>query len=145
MTGEFAIAVHALVFLNRRGETVNSETLADNVCTHPARLRGVMAKLKKAGLVDTKEGMEGGYAFRKDPAQVTLRQICDALNVKLVSASWRSGSVDKPCMISSGMADVMDIARWTRWGASTFPISPSQILTGRFSAAKKMVNPLKRR
>lgn len=108
MTGEFAIAVHALVFLNRRGETVNSETLADNVCTHPARLRGVMAKLKKAGLVDTKEGMEGGYAFRKDPAQVTLRQICDALNVKLVSASWRSGSVDKPCMISSGMADVMD-------------------------------------
>lgn len=48
MTGEFSIAVHALVFLNHhQGEILSSEALAENVCTNPARIRKVMAKLKK--------------------------------------------------------------------------------------------------
>ena len=44
MTSEFTIAVHALVFLNHKGETLDSETLAENVCTNPVRIRKVMAK-----------------------------------------------------------------------------------------------------
>ena len=75
MTSEFAIAVHALVYLNHKGETVSSEALAENICTNPARVRKVMAKLKKAGLVATKEGVDGGYHFIKAPAEVTLRRI----------------------------------------------------------------------
>ena len=47
MTSEFAIAVHALVYLNHKQETLASEELAKNVCTNPARIRKVMAKLKK--------------------------------------------------------------------------------------------------
>ena len=61
MTGEFAIAVHALVYLNHKKEVLSSDELAANVCTNPARVRKVMAKLKKAGLLSTKEGAEGGY------------------------------------------------------------------------------------
>ena len=64
MTSEFGMAVHALTFLNHKGEIVSSEALAKNICTNPARVRKVMAKLKKAGLVDTKEGLEGGYRFQ---------------------------------------------------------------------------------
>lgn len=64
MTSEFGMAVHALTFLNHKGEIVSSEALAKNICTNPARVRKVMAKLKKAGLVDTKEGLEGGYLFQ---------------------------------------------------------------------------------
>lgn len=78
MTSEFAIAVHALVYLNHKGETVSSEALAENICTNPARVRKVMAKLKKAGLVATKEGVDGGYHFIKAPAEVTLRRIDEA-------------------------------------------------------------------
>ena len=37
MTGEFAVAVHALVYLHRRAEALDSEALARNVCTNPAR------------------------------------------------------------------------------------------------------------
>lgn len=108
MTSEFAIAVHALVYLNHRQETVSSETLASNVCTNPARVRKVMAKLKKAGVIVTKEGLEGGYYFEKDSSSVSLRQICDALEVDFVSASWKSGDKDMDCMIASGMAAIMD-------------------------------------
>ena len=49
MTSEFGMAVHALTFLNHKGEMVSSEVLAENICTNPARVRKVMAKLKRAG------------------------------------------------------------------------------------------------
>ena len=72
MTSEFGMAVHALTFLNHKGEIVSSEALAKNICTNPARVRKVMAKLKKAGLVDTKEGLEGGYLFSKDAQEIRI-------------------------------------------------------------------------
>ena len=54
MTSEFGIAVHAMVFLHHKGDMVSSEVLAENICTNPARVRKVMARLKRAGLVSTK-------------------------------------------------------------------------------------------
>ena len=67
-----------------------------------------MAKLKKAGLVDTKEGIDGGYHFILDPAAVTLRQLSEALDMRFVSATWQSGDTDMKCLIASGMAAIMD-------------------------------------
>ena len=108
MTSEFAIAVHALVYLNHKNTILASDALAENVCTNPARVRKVMAKLKKAGIISTKEGLEGGYHFEKDSSCVNLRQVCDALEVDFVSASWKSGDKEMDCMIASGMAAIMD-------------------------------------
>ena len=57
MNSEFTIAVHALVFLNHKRESVSSDKLAANICTNPARVRKIMGKLKKKGLISTKEGV----------------------------------------------------------------------------------------
>ncbi len=108
MTSEFSVAVHALVFLNHKGCCVPSELLADNICTNPARVRKIMAQLKKAGLVETREGAEGGYRFTGDPAATTLSQIGEALDARYVCANWHSGDVDKECLISSGMGAILD-------------------------------------
>ncbi|MGI6200797.1 MAG: RrF2 family transcriptional regulator [Christensenellales bacterium] len=108
MNGEFCVAVHALVYLNHRGDTVSSEALAENICTHAARVRRVMAKLKRAGLIATKEGAEGGYQFIGDPEAVSLAHIADALDVQCVSLTWHSGDTDLPCLVASGMAGIMD-------------------------------------
>ena len=108
MTSEFAIAVHALVFLDRSNATIASEKLADNVCTNPVCIRRVMGKLKKAGLIETREGMGGGYRIAKVNSDITLRQISDALENTLVKASWRSGNPDKKCLVASGMSVVMN-------------------------------------
>lgn len=108
MTSEFTVAVHAIVFLNHKKTILASDVLADNVCTNPARIRKVMAKLKKAGLVVTKEGIDGGYYFNQDPNSVNLQQICEALDTKIVSSGWRSGNACLKCLIASGMADIMD-------------------------------------
>lgn len=108
MTGEYAIAVHALVFLNHKNILLSSDTIAQNVCTNPARIRKIMSMLKKAGIIATKEGLEGGYYLLKKPSEITLREIGEAVQVEYVSASWKSGSQDLVCLIASGMAGIMD-------------------------------------
>ena len=108
MTGEFTIAVHALVFLDHKQETLSSEELAANICTNPVRVRKVMARLKKYNLLDTKEGLRGGYRIARNPEDINLKQICDALQMDIVKPSWRSGNIDMPCLVASGMAGVMD-------------------------------------
>lgn len=108
MNSDFCVAVHALVYLSHKDGILSSEELAANICTNPVRIRRVMAKLKKAGLIETKEGTDGGYRFLCDASKVSLAQVAASLEVKFVSTNWHSGDMDKPCFITSGMAAVMD-------------------------------------
>lgn len=109
MNGLFCVAVHALIYLDKRNCVLSSEELAANICTNPARVRKVMAPLKRAGLVETRTGMEGGYRLVVSPAEVTLAQVADALKVRFVEPAWHGGGeVDCDCMVASGMAGVMD-------------------------------------
>lgn len=108
MNSEFGIAVHALVFLNHKGCTLSSAELARNICTNPARVRKVMAKLKKSGLVTTREGLDGGYLFDRNPKEISLLSISKALETDFVSSSWKSGGVDMECLIASGMSGILD-------------------------------------
>lgn len=108
MTNEFTIAVHALVYLNHKGCSIASGELAKNICTNAACIRKVLAKLKKAGLVATKEGIDGGYLFTGNPDEVTLADVSAALDQQFVSPGWHSGDADMPCLIASGMAGIMD-------------------------------------
>lgn len=108
MTAEFAVAVHGLVYLNHKGETLSSEALAENICTNPARVRKVMSKLRGAGLVETREGLGGGYRLAMPPEKIDLRAVCLALGERMISSSWRPGSVDMDCLVASGMGGVLD-------------------------------------
>ena len=81
---------------------------AENICTNPTRVRRVLAGLKKAGMVETREGLDGGYRLTADPASLTLRQVAEAVNTRFVDCAWHSGDIDQDCAICSGMAGVMD-------------------------------------
>jgi DNA-binding IscR family transcriptional regulator len=108
MNSDFCVAVHGMVYLNHKNCQLSSEELAENICTNPARVRKVMAKLKKKNLVQTKEGTVGGYSFQGDPGAVTLADIADALDLKFVETSWHSGNIDMDCLVASGMGGLMD-------------------------------------
>ncbi|MEA4964970.1 MAG: Rrf2 family transcriptional regulator [Oscillospiraceae bacterium] len=108
MTAEFIVAVHALALLDRRAASCSSEALAKNVCTNPARVRKVLSKLERAGLVAAKNGSRGGYAPTKPAGEVTLLQILDAMGAPCVCLRWRSGALDPDCVVASGMSGVMD-------------------------------------
>lgn len=108
MTAEFSLAVHGLVYLEHTGRVTTSEELAKNICTNPARVRKVMSKLRQAKLVDSLEGKGHGYLAGEQVREITLEQVLDALQEKVVTAGWHSGNVDMDCLITSGMGAVMD-------------------------------------
>ena len=108
MDSSFNLAVHALVCLSHSGRSLSSEALAENICTNSTRVRRVLAGLKKAGMVETREGLDGGYRLTADPASLSLRQVAEAVNTRFVDCAWHSGDIDRNCAICSGMAGVMD-------------------------------------
>lgn len=108
MNSAFCVAVHALVYLNHRDEMLSSDELAHNICTNPARVRKIMASLKKAGLIETKEGHVGGYRFSCAADALTLDRVAQALDIRFVEANWRSGDSDMECLIASGMSGLLD-------------------------------------
>ena len=46
--------------------------------------------------------------FSADASKVNLCMIADALGVAFVSSSWKSGNLEKNCLIASGMAGLLD-------------------------------------
>ena len=108
MDSSFNLAVHALVCLSHSERSLSSEVLAENICTNPTRVRRVMAGLKTAGMVETREGLDGGSRLTADPATLTLRQGAEAVKPRCVDCAWHSGDIDRDCAICSGMAGVMD-------------------------------------
>lgn len=108
MTGEFIIAIHALVFLSHRNETLSSDRLAENVRTNSARVRKVMSQLKRAGLIKSKEGAVGGYYFEGDPDQINLAMISDAVNDRPIAKVWHSGDEKDLCLLTSAMSAIVD-------------------------------------
>ena len=52
--------------------------------------------------------MDGGYLFHRDSRDVNLSMVAEALDTPFVAASWKSGNPHMACLISSGMAGIMD-------------------------------------
>ena len=59
-------------------------------------------------MVETREGLDGGYRLCTDPAALSLRKVAEAINTRFVDCAWHSGDIDRDCAICSGMAGVMD-------------------------------------
>lgn len=108
MTAEFPLAVHALVYLYKSGKVTNSNELAENICTNPARVRKVMILLKNAGLISSGRGKDSGYSLPGNDGDITLEQVMSALEETPVFMKWHPGDESCDCMISSGMSKTMD-------------------------------------
>lgn len=81
MNSQLPIALHILGFLTARGgEPLTSEVMAETYGTSPVVLRRVLAKLQRAGLVETRRGANGGSVLARDPKTINLRQAYEALD-----------------------------------------------------------------
>ena len=77
----------------------NSESIAKKLETNPAFIRKIMAKLSKAGLVETRRGKTGGATLGKAPKDISLRDIYIAINEhKMISPRDCSCSIQSALM-----------------------------------------------
>ena len=78
---QFPIAVHLMAALGyRRGKDTTSAMLADSVNTSPSFVRRTLAKLSKAGLVETATGKAGACWLAKDAKHISLLDVYRAVD-----------------------------------------------------------------
>lgn len=109
MNSEFTIAVHSMVYLASRPDRMaNSEMIAENVCTHSARIRKVMGFLKRSGYIQTKEGIGGGFQLVCQPEEVNLGELYRIVCFGKLKPGWCSGDPERDCAVAANISEVMD-------------------------------------
>jgi Rrf2 family protein len=81
LSSEGRYALRALMYLARdadRGELVTADRISAEAAVPPRLLARVMAKLARAGLVESSEGRGGGSRLARPPEDVTLRDAVEA-------------------------------------------------------------------
>jgi len=72
----FSVCVHILTLLSHfEGEYLSSDFIAQSINMNPAMVRKEVAKLKKSGLVESREGKAGGSKISKSPKAITMSEI----------------------------------------------------------------------
>jgi Rrf2 family protein len=71
--------LHVLLHMAEQDEPVTSETLAKAMDTNPVVIRRVMAGLRDQGYVRSEKGHGGGWTLARDLADISLRDIYQAL------------------------------------------------------------------
>jgi Rrf2 family protein len=78
---QFSIAVHILAALGCRcGKDTASATLAASVNTSPSFVRRTLARLSKAGLVETATGKAGACWLARDAKDISLLDVYRAVD-----------------------------------------------------------------
>lgn len=69
----------------RQGEYVKAETIADAQAIPGAFVLGILNQLKRAGLVEAKRGLEGGYRLAVGGDQISIADVMRAADGPLAS------------------------------------------------------------
>jgi Rrf2 family protein len=71
--------LHVLLHMAEQSGPATSEMLAKAMSTNPVVIRRIMAGLREQGYVRSEKGHGGGWTLARDLAEITLRDIYDAL------------------------------------------------------------------
>ena len=105
----FPVAVHmlALIELNKT-QPSTSELMALSVGTNPVVIRQLMSSLKRAGLIETQNGVPGCH-LAKPAAEITLREIYLAVQKKTDAPLFDFHANSNPnCPIRRNIREAMD-------------------------------------
>lgn len=107
---QFSIAVHLLAALGFCGEkTGTSARLAMSVNTSPSFVRRTLAKLSKAGLVETTTGKSGSCRLAREPGNISLLDIYHAVDAPKAFAI-HDYAPQEPCKVSCNIKSALELA-----------------------------------
>ena len=107
--GDFAIAIQILLSCAREpGVRQCSAKLAEPVGVHASRIRTIVAKLVKAGILSAQEGRSGGVLLKRPASKIDLEEVLRVVDpspfIKIHETPKSS-----ECPVRCGMAKVMKI------------------------------------
>ncbi|MEI5905678.1 Rrf2 family transcriptional regulator [Bacillus spongiae] len=96
----FGMALQSLIVLAENEGLCPSGKIAEKLDYKSAFLRKILTHLVKAGLIQAKEGRDGGYSLMKEPADITLAEVYDAMKAELFPKGFLDVS-SKECFAPS--------------------------------------------
>lgn len=85
-SGRLSVALHLLLHMAERpDDPIVSERLAAWADTNPVVIRRTFAGLREAGIVASTKGHGGGWRLARAPADISLGDIQQALNERLLT------------------------------------------------------------
>ena len=79
--GWFSVAVQALVVIAGTEGPCSSNTMAHDLKAHAVFVRRVLAQLVRAGIVQAREGRDGGYRLARSAEHITLAEVYQAVKL----------------------------------------------------------------
>ncbi|MFP3959614.1 MAG: RrF2 family transcriptional regulator [Spirochaetaceae bacterium] len=77
--GRYALRALVKLALDGSGKPIPIKKLAEAEEISPEFLEQIFFRLKKAGIIDSVRGPGGGFILRRDPEEITVRAIFDAV------------------------------------------------------------------
>jgi len=107
---QFSIAIHLMAALACGSDRdITSGDLAKSVNTSPSFVRRILAKLSKAGLVETATGKAGKCWLAKDPKKISLLDVYRAVDAPQAFAI-HDYAEQKTCPVSCHIKSALDNA-----------------------------------
>lgn len=78
--------LHLLLHMAEQDAPATSETLAKAMATNPVVVRRVLGGLRNRGLLRSERGHGGGWTLARPLADITLREVYDALGAPAILA-----------------------------------------------------------
>ena len=107
----FAIAIHTLTALANRqlegGALLTSQEIAASVNTNPVVIRVLIRSLKAAGLIDAKEGKDGGMWLKRSMGEILLGDVYRAVETSGALA-YNKRPENPTCAVSRGMKKALN-------------------------------------
>lgn len=106
-SSRFAVATHVLLSLSLHpGQRLSSAVLATSVNTNPVVIRRLLGTLQRAGLIATTSGKTGGTELARNAAEITLRDVYEAVGGGEIFALSPSPP-NRHCPLSCAMKGVL--------------------------------------
>lgn len=89
---DFALIFMRILAENYSGKFVSLTKVAKDTQLSPLFLKHIAVLLKNSGLVESKEGVIGGYRLTSHPDKITVADIIEAISIKVVAPSCSKSS-----------------------------------------------------
>ncbi len=101
-----SLALHAMVILaSKKEHSFSVKEIAELLKASANHLSKVLQRLSKAELVESLKGSKGGFKLSKNPEEITLMDIYEAIEGKFNVSSCLFGKVDcdSKCCVMGGL------------------------------------------
>lgn len=141
-TTESAIKVLIYLSLENGNTPVSPKLIADELMESPSYMAKITGLLVKAGILRAYRGMSGGVTLFRDPKEVTLLEIVEACQGKILGNYCQdTDDVTYVCAFHQAMVQIHEAttAVMKRWTLHDLAMKPSHRLADLKSVSCKMM------